>query len=345
MRVLVTGAAGFIGFHLAKKLIENKISVYAIDNLNNYYDVNIKKKRVKILYKIAKKNKVFFRLSKIDLSDKNKIKKIKKNKFNVIINLAAQAGVRYSLKNPHSYVKSNVEGFLNILELAREIRNPILIYASTSSVYGGSKDIPFNEKNSAVHPLQLYAATKRSNELMAHAYSYLFGINTIGLRFFTVYGPWSRPDMSLYTFAKNIIDGKSIKIFNKGNHIRDFTYVDDIVGAMYKLIITHKFKKYKIQKTINTDNPSSSSAPFEIFNIGNNRPTKLMYYIDLIEKGLRKKAKKKFLNFQKGDIKDTHADVNKLVKKIKYKPSTSVEKGVKNFCDWFLDYYKKRKND
>ncbi len=341
MKVLITGAAGFIGFHLAKKLIENNIAVYAIDNLNNYYDVSIKKERVKILYKIAKKKGVFFKLSKFDLSDKNKIKKIKKIKFNVIINLAAQAGVRYSLKNPHSYIKSNIEGFLNILELARGIKKPILIYASTSSVYGGSKDIPFNEKNPAVHPLQLYAATKRSNELMAHAYSYLFGINTIGLRFFTVYGPWSRPDMSLYTFAKNIIDGKAIKIFNKGNHIRDFTYVDDIVTSIYKLMISHKFKKYKMQKTLDTTNPSSSSVPFEVYNIGNNKPTKLMYYVNLIEKGLGKKAKKEFVSFQKGDIQNTHANVNKLIKKIKFKPSTSIEKGVKNFCDWFLSYYKK----
>ena len=341
MKVLITGAAGFIGFHLTKKLIEKKISVYAIDNFNNYYDVNIKKKRVRILFNIAKKKRVFFKLSKIDLSNKNRINKIKKIKFNVIINLAAQAGVRYSLKNPHSYIRSNVEGFLNILELAREIKNPLLIYASTSSVYGGSKDIPFNEKNSAVHPLQLYAATKRSNELMAHAYSYLFGINTIGLRFFTVYGPWSRPDMSLYTFAKNIMDGKPIKIFNKGKHIRDFTYVDDIVTSIYKLMISHKFKKYKPQKILNTLNPSSSSVPFEIFNIGNNKPTKLMYYIDLIEKGLGKKAIKKFVSFQKGDIQNTHANVNKLIKKIKFKPSTSIEKGIKNFCDWFLSYYKK----
>lgn len=341
MKILITGAAGFIGFHLAKKLIENKISVIAIDNLNDYYDVNIKKERVKILKKIAKKNKIFFKLYKFDLSDKNKFKKISKIKFNIIINLAAQAGVRYSLQKPHSYIKSNIEGFLNILELARNIKRSTVIYASTSSVYGGSKDIPFTEKNSAVHPLQLYAATKRSNELMAHAYSYLFSINTVGLRFFTVYGPWSRPDMSLYTFAKNIIDGKPIKIFNKGNHIRDFTYVDDIVLSIYKLILSHKYKKYKIKKIIDTKNPSSSSAPFEIYNIGNNKPTKLMYYIDLIEKGLGKKANKNFVKFQKGDIQNTHANVNKLIKKIKFKPSTSIEKGVKNFCDWFLSYYKK----
>ena len=341
MKILITGAAGFIGFHLAKKLIENKISVITIDNLNNYYDVNIKKKRIRILNDIAKKNKVLFKLYKFDLSDKKKFKNISKIKFNIIINLAAQAGVRYSLQKPHSYVKSNIEGFLNILELARNIKKSTVIYASTSSVYGGSKDTPFDEKNPAVHPLQLYAATKRSNELMAHAYSYLFSINTIGLRFFTVYGPWSRPDMSLFTFAKNIVDGKPIKIFNKGNHIRDFTYVDDIVESIYKLITSHRYKKYKIQKKIGITNPSSSSAPFEIYNIGNNKPTNLMYYINLIEKGLGKKAKKKFVNFQKGDIQNTHANINKLIKKIKFKPSTSIEKGVKNFCDWFLSYYKK----
>ena len=191
MKILITGAAGFIGFHLAKKLIENKISVITIDNLNNYYDVNIKKKRIRILNDVAKKNKVLFKLYKFDLSDKKKFKNISKNKLNIIINLAAQAGVRYSLQKPHSYVKSNIEGFLNILEFARSIKKSTVIYASTSSVYGGSKDTPFDEKNPAVHPLQLYAATKRSNELMAHAYSYLFSINTIGLRFFTVYGPWS----------------------------------------------------------------------------------------------------------------------------------------------------------
>ena len=290
---------------------------------------------------MQKKKKVLFKLFKIDLSDKKKVDKIKKNKFNIIINLAAQAGVRYSLKNPHSYITSNIQGFLNILELARGIKKSTVIYASTSSVYGGSKDMPFNEKNPAVHPLQLYAATKRSNELMAHAYSYLFGINTIGLRFFTVYGPWSRPDMSLYTFAKNIVDGKKIQIFNKGNHIRDFTYVDDIVSSIFKLMVSHKFKKYKSQKILNTKNSSSSSAPFEVYNIGNNKPTKLMYYINLIEKGLGKKAKKKFVSFQKGDIQNTHANVNKLIKKIKFKPSTSIETGVKNFCDWFINYYKK----
>lgn len=343
MKLLLTGAAGFIGFHLAKKLIKENIDVYAIDNLNNYYDVKIKKRRIKILEKLAKENKTIFKLYKFDLSKNENFKKLENIRFNIIINLAAQAGVRYSLINPHSYINSNILGFLNILELARKKRNIRLIYASTSSVYGGSTDMPFNEKNIAVHPLQLYAATKRSNELMAHSYSYLYGINTIGLRFFTVYGPWSRPDMSLYTFAKNIMQNKPIKIFNKGDHIRDFTYVDDIVFSIFRLIKTSKFKRYKIKKTIKTSNPSSSSAPFEIYNIGNNRPTKLMYYINLIEKGLGKKAKKKYVSFQKGDIKDTHANVQKLIKKIKYKPSTSIEVGVKNFCEWFLDHYNKFK--
>ena len=343
MKILLTGAAGFIGFHLAKKLLKEKIDVYAIDNLNNYYDVKIKKQRIKILEKISKENKTIFKFYKFDLSKKENFKKIEKNNFNIIVNLAAQAGVRYSLINPHSYIDSNILGFLNILELARKKKNMTLIYASTSSVYGGSTDMPFDEKNAAVHPLQLYAATKRSNELMAHSYSYLYGINTIGLRFFTVYGPWSRPDMSLYTFAKNIMENKPIKIFNNGNHIRDFTYVDDIVFSIFRLIKTNKFKKYKIQKTINTSNPSSSSTPFEVYNIGNCSPTKLMYYIDLIEKGLGKKAKKKYVSFQKGDIQNTHANVRKLIKKIKYKPSTSIEVGVKNFCTWFLDHYKKFK--
>lgn len=341
MKILLTGAAGFIGFHLAKKLLKENIQVYAIDNLNDYYDVKIKKQRIKILEKLAKEKKTRFKLYKFDLSKKINFKKIEKIKFNIIVNLAAQAGVRYSLINPHSYIDSNILGFLNILELARKMKRSTLIYASTSSVYGGSKDMPFNEKNIAAHPLQLYAATKRSNELMAHSYSYLFGINTIGLRFFTVYGPWSRPDMSLYTFAKNIMQNKPIKIFNKGHHIRDFTYVDDIVFSIFRLIKTNKFKKYKIEKTIDTSNPSSSSAPFEVYNIGNNKPTKLMYYINLIEKGLGKKAKKKYVSFQKGDIKNTHANVQKLIKKIKYKPSTSIEIGVKNFCGWFLDHYKK----
>jgi UDP-glucuronate 4-epimerase len=341
MKILLTGAAGFIGFHLAKKLLEEKIQVYAIDNLNNYYDVNIKKQRIKILKSLSKKNKTIFKFFKFDLSKKINFKKLEKIKFNIIVNLAAQAGVRYSLINPHSYIDSNILGFLNILEFARKIKKITLIYASTSSVYGGSTEMPFSEKNAAVHPLQLYAATKRSNELMAHSYSYLYGINTIGLRFFTVYGPWSRPDMSLYTFAKNIMENKPIKIFNKGNHIRDFTYVDDIVLSILKLVKTNKFKKYKIQKTINTSNPSSSSAPFEVYNIGNNSPTKLMHYIDLIEKGLGKKAKKKYINFQKGDIQNTHANVNKLIKKINYKPSTSIEIGIKNFCNWFLDHHKK----
>ncbi len=343
MKILLTGAAGFIGFHLAKKLIEENIQTYAIDNLNDYYDVKIKKERIKILKRLANKKKTLFKFYKFDLSKKKNFKKLEKMKFNVIVNLAAQAGVRYSLINPHSYIDSNILGFLNILELARKKKKTTLIYASTSSVYGGSKAMPFNERNTAVHPLQLYAATKRSNELMAHSYSYLYGINTVGLRFFTVYGPWSRPDMSLYTFAKNIMQNKPIKIFNKGDHIRDFTYVDDIIFSIFRLIKTNKFKRYKINKTINTSNPSSSSAPFEIYNIGNNKPTKLMYYISLIEKGLGKKAIKKYVSFQKGDIKNTHANVYKLIKKIKYKPSTSIELGVKSFCEWFLDHYKKFK--
>ena len=341
MNILITGAAGFIGFHLTKKLLDNKIGVYAIDNLNSYYDVKLKKERIKILQNIAKNNKVLFKLYKFDLANKVNFKQLVKKKFNIIINLAAQAGVRYSLINPHSYINSNITGFLNVLELARNKKKMTVIYASTSSVYGGSTDMPFSEKNTAVHPLQLYAATKRSNELMAHSYSYLFGINTVGLRFFTVYGPWSRPDMSLYTFAKNIMDGKPIDIFNKGNHIRDFTYVDDIVFSIYSLIKLNKYKDYKIQKTINTKNPSSSSAPFEVYNIGNNDPTKLMYYIRLIEKELGKKAIKNFISFQKGDIQNTHANVDKLIKKIQYKPSTSIEEGVKNFCKWFKEHYKK----
>ncbi len=292
MKVLITGVAGFIGFHLARKLLEKNIGVYGIDNINDYYDVKIKKDRIKILNSVSKKKGIFFKLYKFDISDSSKFRNIKKEKFNLIVNLAAQAGVRYSLINPHSYIKSNITGFLNILELARKKKNSTVIYASTSSVYGGSTDVPYKENNSAVHPLQLYAATKRSNELMAHSYSYLFGINTIGLRFFTVYGPWSRPDMSLYSFAKNIIDGKPINIFNKGNHIRDFTYVDDIVYSIFKLIKINKFRKYKLKKSVQTKFPDSSSAPFEVYNIGNNRPTKLMYYIKLIEKGLGKKAKK-----------------------------------------------------
>ena len=337
MKILLTGAAGFIGFHLAKKLIEENIQTYAIDNLNDYYDVKIKKERIKILKRLANKKKTLFKFYKFDLSKKKNFKKLEKMKFNVIVNLAAQAGVRYSLINPHSYIDSNILGFLNILELARKKKKTTLIYASTSSVYGGSKAMPFNERNTAVHPLQLYAATKRSNELMAHSYSYLYGINTIGLRFFTVYGPWGRPDMALYIFTKKILAGEPIDVFGFGKMRRDFTYIDDIVEGVFSLL--DKKPSGDSNWSGKNPNPSNSSAPWEVFNIGNNKPTELEYFISLIEKNLNKKAIKNYLEMQPGDVEETAADISKLNKMTGFVPSTSIEDGIPKFISWYRTFH------
>ena len=319
MKVLITGSCGFIGFNLSNFLLKKKIKVIGIDNLNNYYDVNLKKNRIKDL----KKNKKFF-FYKVDLSNYKKIDNIVKNKkIKIIIHLAAQAGVRYSIKNPRTYFKSNLEGFFNVLEISRHNNIKHLIYASTSSVYGDSKKFPLSEINRTDNPLSFYAATKKSNEVLAHSYSYIYNLPCTALRFFTVYGPYGRPDMALFKFTKNIIKGKPIEVFNKGKHERDFTYVDDIVDGIFNIIINKK-----------------SKFGAKIFNIGNGKKIKLLKYIQLIEKNLDRKSKKKFLPLQKGDVIKTLSDTKLIKKHYNYQPKTNVSYGVKKFIEWYISYFK-----
>ena len=330
MNILITGSAGFIGYHLSIKLLSNrKNNIFGLDNLNNYYDVKLKKDRLKNLKKY--KN---FNFNKIDISDKKKINSFfKKNKIDVVINLAAQAGVRYSLINPYSYVKTNIDGFLNILEGCKNHKIKHLIYASTSSVYGGNVRIPFIETDKTEKPLQLYASTKKTNELFAHAYSNLYNLPTTGLRFFTVYGPWGRPDMALFLFTKNIFNNKPIKIFNHGKHTRDFTYVDDIVDGIYRLVKKPPKKYFKTKIKI----------PYRIFNIGNSKPVKLIKYIKTLEKIIGKKAIKKYYDIQPGDVVSTLSDCSYLNEITNYQSSTNIEKGIYNFVEWYKDYYINKK--
>ena len=333
-KILVTGSAGFIGFHLSIKLLNMGKEVVGIDNINNYYDPKLKNSRLKILKKYKS-----FNFYKIDIQNENKLKKVFiKNKIKYVINLAAQAGVRYSLINPKSYINTNIIGFYNILNLSRIYKVKHFVSASTSSVYGALKNLPFKESYSTDHPIQLYAATKKSNEIIAHSYSHIYNIPTTGLRFFTVYGPWGRPDMALFKFTKNILLKKKIEVFNFGKHTRDFTYVEDIVQGIIKSI----YNIPKSNKNFNFKKPllSYSSAPFTIYNIGNGKSVKLMKYIREIENYLKIKSKKKFLKLQKGDIQDTHSDLTKIKKKLNYKSTTSVKEGVKKFLDWYLLYYK-----
>lgn len=333
MKILVTGSAGFIGFHLCRKLILKGHTVVGLDSINNYYDTKIKLERLKILKKISKN----FIFKKCDMSNFSLVKKIfKKYKFDQVVNLAAQAGVRYSIDNPKAYLDSNLVGFFNILDCSKQFKIKHLIYASTSSVYGNNSKLPFAEKNHADHPIQFYAATKRANELMAHSYSSLYNLPTTGLRFFTVYGPWGRPDMALFIFTKNILEGKKINLFNFGKHIRDFTYIDDIIEPILRLI--NKPPK-KDKKTLIKD-PSESSAPFKVYNIGNNDPKKLMDFVNAIEKKLNIKAKINFKPLQKGDVYETFADTTKLIKATKYKSKTDINTGIGKFVEWFRDYYK-----
>ena len=316
---LITGSAGFIGFHLSKKLLSEGFNVLGVDNLNNYYDQKIKQDRNNILKKY--KN---YRFKKIDIKDYKKLDRIfKKNSIHGVVNLAAQAGVRYSLKNPRSYIENNINGFFNILELSKKYRVKKFIYASTSSIYGLQKKFPLKENFNTDNPIQLYAATKKSNELMATSYSHLYKMDTIGLRFFTVYGPWGRPDMALFKFTKNIIKGKPIEVFNKGKHERDFTYVDDIVNGIFNII-----------------NNKKSRFGAKIFNLGNGKKIKLLKYIQLIEKNLDRKSKKKFLPLQKGDVIKTHSDTKLIKKHYNYQSKTEVSYGVKKFIEWYLSYFR-----
>ena len=341
MKILVTGSAGFIGFHMVKKLFTMKnYKVVGIDNLNNYYDINLKKSRLKTLKEISKKYKKKYKFYKIDISERKKLDSLfKKFKFDVVIHLAAQAGVRFSIIRPDLFAKSNLVGFANILECCKKAKLKHLLFASSSSVYGGNKSIPFREKDSVDHPLQFYASTKRSNELMGHSYSHLFNLPVTCMRFFTIYGPWGRPDMSYFKFTKNIIANKIIKVFNRGNHSRDFTYIDDAIESIAKLIYARP-KKKKISNKVKL-RPDISDAPFQIFNIGSSRPIELNFLIKTIENRLKKNSKKKLLPLQKGDVKKTFADTS-LVKKItKVKMKTSLKTGIDNFITWYLQYYKK----
>jgi UDP-glucuronate 4-epimerase len=334
MIVIVTGSAGFIGSVVSIKLLERGDNVIGIDNHNDYYDPKLKDARLERLKKY--KN---YKHYKIDLSDRQSLDEIfKKHKIQKVVNLAAQAGVRYSMENPLAYINSNIVGFTHILENCRQHNIEHLVYASTSSVYGANTKMPFSEHDSANHPLSIYAASKKSNELMAHAYSYLYQLPTTGLRFFTVYGPWGRPDMALFKFTKNILEEKPIDVFNHGKHTRDFTYIDDIAEGVIKTLDN--------PATINVDwnsnhpDPATSKVPWRIYNIGNNKSVKLMDYISALEKTLEKKAIINFLPLQPGDVPDTFANINNLKEKFDYKPNTPVLEGIRCFVKWYTDYYK-----
>ena len=333
-KTLITGSAGFIGFSVSKYLLERGYNIIGIDNHNDYYDPSIKESRLKKL-----KEHSSYLHNRVDLIDKKNIDEIFKNhKVDRVINLAAQAGVRYSIKNPLAYINSNILGFAHILENCKKYEIEHLVYASTSSVYGANTKTPFSEHDSVNHPLSIYAASKKSNELMAHSYSYLYGLPTTGLRFFTVYGPWGRPDMALFKFTKSILEEKPIEVFNHGNHTRDFTYIDDIVEGVIKTL--DKPPKNNDNWNGYNPDPASSQAPWRIYNIGNNNPVKLMDYINALEKILGKKAKINYLPLQSGDVQDTYSNTNNLMKDFNYKPSTSVTHGITEFVNWYKNYYK-----
>jgi UDP-glucuronate 4-epimerase len=333
MKILVTGAAGFIGSHTAHKLLARGYEVVGLDNLNEYYDVTLKQARLARLASLPG-----FRFEKLDLADDAGMRAFfAREKFPRVIHLAAQAGVRYSLEDPHAYVRSNVTGTLNVLEGCRHHGVEHLVYASTSSVYGANTNMPFSVHNPADHPLSLYASSKRANELMAHNYSALFKLPTTGLRFFTVYGPWGRPDMALFLFTRNILEGKPIDVFNHGHHRRDFTYVDDIAEGVIR--ISERVAQPDPNWRSDAPDPSSSFAPFRLYNIGNNQPVQLMRYIEVIEECLGRKAQKNYLPMQLGDVPETFADIEDLVRDVGYRPATPIEVGVSKFVDWFCDYY------
>lgn len=338
MKVLVTGAAGFIGFNVAKKLLERGDDVVGFDNMNDYYDPTLKQARLAVLKDTAAQTQQTFTFIHANLADKAIVDQcFQDHQFDRVIHLAAQAGVRYSLENPLSYVESNLIGFTNIIEACRYAKTPHLTYASTSSVYGANTTMPFSEKHGVNHPVQFYAATKRANELMAHSYSHLFNLPTTGLRFFTVYGPWGRPDMALFKFTKNIIEDQPIPVFNHGNHTRDFTFISDIVEGVIRS--SDQIAQPDSNWDSKNPDPSTSYAPFRIFNIGNNNPVKLIEYIHAIEKALGKEAILELLPLQPGDVPDTFADSSALEQMVGYKPSVSVDDGVKQFVDWYRDFY------
>ena len=334
MKILVTGAAGFIGFHTSKKLLDRGDTVVGLDNFNDYYDVALKEGRAEMLADYEN-----FKLKRIDLADRSAMESLfAEEKFDKVINLAAQAGVRYSIENPHSYIDSNIVGFVNILEGCRHNDVKHLVYASSSSVYGANTTMPFSVHQNVDHPLALYGATKKANELMAHTYSNLYNLPTTGLRFFTVYGPYGRPDMALFLFTKNIIEDKPIDVFNFGKHRRDFTYIDDIVEGVVRTM-DHTAEPNEDWDPAKPD-PGTSNAPYRLYNIGNQQPVELMDYIGAIEKTLGKKAEMNLLPLQPGDVPDTWADTESLANDVGYQPSTPIEVGVKNFVEWYLEFYK-----
>ncbi len=322
-KILVTGGAGFIGFHFSKKLLETGCRVVGFDNLNEYYDVKLKYDRLAILQEFEQ-----FQFIKGDLADKNALEQLfEAERPDIVVNLGAQAGVRYSIENPEAYMQSNMIGFFNVLECCRHYPVEHLVYASSSSVYGANKKIPFSTEDKVDNPVSLYAATKKSNELMAHCYSKLYGIPSTGLRFFTVYGPYGRPDMAYFSFTQKIMKGETIKVFNHGDMYRDFTYVDDIVAGMINILS-------------NPPKKNENGVRYKIYNIGNNKPEKLMYFIETLEKCLGKEAKKEFYPMQPGDVYQTYADVTDLIEDFDFKPSTPIEEGLQKFAEWYREYYK-----
>lgn len=346
MKILITGTAGFIGFHLAKRLLERGDEVVGIDNINDYYDVNLKYARLaetgisreaeKWHTPVQSTKYPSYMFVRMNLEDRDPLMALfEREKFDNVCNLAAQAGVRYSLENPYAYIESNIVGFVNILEACRHHAIRHLVYASSSSVYGNNSKMPLSTSDNVDHPISLYAATKKSNELMAHTYSHLFGLPTTGLRFFTVYGPWGRPDMALFLFTKAILENRPIQVFNYGKMVRDFTYIDDIVEGVVR-VIDHPAKPAPKGKN---DVSCSDTAPYKIYNIGNASPVSLMEYIAAIEAALGKTAEKKFLPMQPGDVPRTEADVTDLVRDLGYKPSTSVKTGIEKFTDWYKTYF------
>jgi UDP-glucuronate 4-epimerase len=336
-RILVTGVAGFIGYHLAKELLQLDYEVIGVDNLNDYYDPELKKQRLTDLYHRVRKNR--FQFVKIDIKDISPLHSIFETyRPEYVVHLAAQAGVRYSLVDPYAYVDSNLVGFMNVLEGCRYYPVKHLLYASSSSVYGGSKAVPFSPQQNVDHPVSLYAATKKSNELMAHAYSHLYGIPTTGLRFFTVYGPWGRPDMAYFSFTKRIIEGKPIRVFNYGNMERDFTYIDDVVQGVCKLLERAPSPNPFWDEA--HDSVSTSFAPYKIYNIGNNQPISLMRFIQVLEEKIGRKAEIILEKMQPGDVLRTYADVSDLDRDIGFRPSTSIEEGLARFVTWYKEYYR-----
>jgi UDP-glucuronate 4-epimerase len=351
MKILVTGTAGFIGFHLANRLLIEGHTLIGLDNINDYYDVELKHSRLlkagiestTIEYNKPVKSKTnpSYTFIQLNLEDRENLNLLfRKEKPELVCNLAAQAGVRYSLINPYAYIDCNIVGFINILEACRHNSVQHLVYASSSSVYGLNETMPFSEKDNVDHPVSLYAATKKSNELMAHTYSYLYNLPTTGLRFFTVYGPWGRPDMALFIFTRSILEGKPIQIYNNGQMERDFTYIDDIVEGIYRVLGAPP--KQNLEWSGVKPDPSSSVAPYKIYNIGNNKPVKLLDFIAFIEKAIGKKAVKEFMPIQPGDVPRTWAALDLLISDLEYKPDFPLDKGIQKFIDWYTGYYNKR---